>query len=314
MSALSKHVEEAQEPRNPILDRKAKNADQNSSQLAYYLDLCKPRIVSLILVTTALGFFLGHGAISSWRLFALTLFGTTLSCAGACALNNFLERDIDQYMKRTKKRALPSGAIPAHTALAFGVITVLLGTTILAVYVNLLSGFLSLLTSFLYVLVYTPLKRLTWLNTLVGAIPGALPPMGGFAAATGELGIGAWALFAILFVWQQPHFYAIAWMYKDDYARAGFKMLPVIEPDGLSTFRQIVIYSVLLIPISLAPSLLGYSGNFYLFGATLAGLLMLREGVRLSRSHSAIDARRVLRASIAYLPALLLLIVLDVRF
>ena len=161
---------------------------------------------------------------------------------------------------------------------------------------------------------YTPLKRLTWLNTLVGAVPGALPPMGGWAAATGEVGAGAWVLFAILFIWQHPHFYAIAWMYREDYARGGLKMLPVIEPDGISTFRQIIIYAALLIPISMLPTLMGLSGQLYMVGVVLMGLALLGVSLQLWHSQSLLDARRVLRASVLYLPLLLILIVTDKGF
>lgn len=279
-----------------------------------YLELSKPRIVTMILVTTTIGFFMGGQGIESPALLALTLLGTALSCAGAAALNNYLERDIDGLMKRTMKRPIPSGQIAPGHALAFGVIMVLAGVTLLATTVNLLTAFLSLLTAFLYVIVYTPLKRLTWLNTLVGAVPGAIPPLGGWAAATGELSFGAWVLFLILFLWQHPHFYAIAWMYREDYARGGLKMLPVVHPDGLSTFRQIIVYSALLIPISLLPTIIGMSGSVYFWGALLMGVGLLATGALLAFTRSVVDARRLLRASVIYLPLLLVLIVSDKGF
>ena len=248
---------------------------------------------------------------SYFSVFLYTLLGTGLSCAGSGALNNYLERDIDCNMKRTARRPIPTGRISPQEALGFGLISVLLGTCILAVKVNLLTGFLALLTAFLYVLVYTPLKRVTWLNTFIGAIPGALPPMGGWSAATGELGAGAWVLFLILFFWQHPHFYAIAWMYKEDYMRGGFKMLPVIEPDGKSTFRQVVIYSVLLLAVSVFPTIIGMAGFVYFTGAILLGIGMLAIGLMLYQTRSVQDARKLLRASVIYLPLLIALIIGD---
>jgi len=186
--------------------------------------------------------------------------------------------------------------------------------TILAWQVNLLTGFLSLLTVFLYVLVYTPLKRVTWWNTVIGAIPGALPPVGGWTAVTGHLDYGAWIVFLILFVWQHPHFYAIAWMYKDDYERGGFKMLPVVHPDGRSTFNQVIGFSIILIPISLLPSLVGMAGPFYAWGMGILGLVMLAIGIQFSRTRSVQDAKRLLKASVIYLPLFFALILGDRSF
>lgn len=284
------------------------------TSLRAYLELTKPRILVMVLVTAAIGYFLGGHGIPSWRILNLFLLGTALTCAGASVLNQYLERDADARMKRTQRRPLPSGLVSPGEALMFGTLLVLGGTALLVWQVNLLSGFLALLTAFLYVLVYTPLKRITWLNTFVGAIPGALPPMGGWAAATGELGWGAWILFGVLFIWQHPHFYAIAWMYKEDYGRGGFKMLPVVEPDGLSTFRQIVFYSLLLIPVSIMPYQIGMSGPLYALGTAIMGLGMLGIGVLLWRSRSVLDARRLLRATVLYLPCWLVLIVCDSSF
>lgn len=280
-------------------------------KLRAFIEISKPRIVSMVLVTAALGYFLAARGIASWQQFLIMMLGTGLSCAGSGVLNCYIERDVDGLMRRTHNRPLVTGVLQPHEALAFGVLLVLGGVALLAWQVNLLTGFLSLLTAFLYVVVYTPLKRVTWLNTSIGAIPGALPPLGGWAAATGGLEIGGWVLFLILFIWQHPHFYAIAWMYRDDYARGGFKMLPVVEPDGISTFRQIIWYSLLLLPVSVLPTVLGMSGMVYLVGSLILGISMLRVGIQLSRSHSGLDARRLLRASIIYLPLLLALIVFD---
>ena len=275
------------------------------------IELMKPRIVTLVLVTAALGYYLGAKGNTDLMLLSWFLIGTTLTCGGSGVLNHYLERDIDLKMHRTRTRPLPRGVIDPSDALAFGISLVLVGTALLVWKVNLLSGFLALLTAFLYVLVYTPLKRITWLNTFVGAIPGALPPLGGWVAATNTLSFEGWVLFAILFLWQHPHFYAIAWMYREDYARGGLKMLPVVEPDGRSTFRQIITYSYLLIPISLIPAAIGLSGKLYLVGAFLLGVYMLIGGLKFARSRTDIDARMLLRRSVIYLPLLLLLIVID---
>jgi protoheme IX farnesyltransferase len=276
-----------------------------------FRELVKPRIVTMVLVTAAIGYFLGGHGFRDVLNFILTLLGTGLAAGGAAALNNYLERDSDARMPRTRNRVLPSGQIEPAVALTFGILMVLSGVILLAWLVNLLSAFLVLLTAFLYVLVYTPLKKLTWLNTPIGAIPGALPPMAGWAAATGELSAGAWVLFAILFVWQHPHFYAIAWMYREDYRRAGFKMLSVVDPSGRRVFRQAIGFSLLLIPVSMGLTWIKVTGDVYLFGAIVAGAGLLTAAVMLWNVQSAVAARRLLMASVFYLPALLLLIVID---
>jgi protoheme IX farnesyltransferase len=265
----------------------------------------------MVVLMTAAGYFLGAQTVEPFWTFCMTLLGTAVSSAGAAALNNYLERDCDLEMNRTKTRPIPQGIVTPEEALTFGWVMALLGVAILVWQVNILTGFLSLLTTFLYVVVYTPLKRITWWNTVVGAIPGALPPMGGWAAATGEVGLGAWIVFAILFVWQHPHFYAIAWMYRDDYARGGFKMLPVVYPDGVRTFRQIIGFSLLLIPVSLLPYFCHMAGAIYAIGMLLLGLAMLAIGARAWRSHSVSDARALLQASVIYLPLFFALILCD---
>ena len=244
----------------------------------------------------------------------ITLFGTALCSGGAAALNNVMERHLDCKMERTKGRALPTKAISVEHALSFGVLLVLFGTSLLAVEVNLLTGFLALLTAFLYVVVYTPLKRITWLNTVVGAIPGAIPPMGGWAAATGNLELGAWILFLILFVWQHPHFYAIAWICKDDYKRAGFKMLPVYDPDGVRTMRQIFYFSLVLIPVSLLLWTSGYAGYIYAIGAFLLGVYLLNVSRNLTLSKEPGSAKQLLKSTLYYLPGLLIFLICDVFF
>jgi protoheme IX farnesyltransferase len=276
-----------------------------------YLELTKPRILVMVLVTTTLGFLLGSGNHASFALLLLTLLGVGGATGGAAVLNNYLERDLDAKMARTRNRALPAGLIEPLRALNLGVGLVLAGVLLLAMAVNLLAGFLVLLAAFLYVLVYTPLKRVTWWNTTFGAVPGAIPPMAGWAAASGHVGPGAWALFAILFAWQHPHFFAIAWMFRDDYRAGGFKMLPVIEPSGQRTVRLSVGFSLVLIAVSVVPTLIGMAGWLYFSGTLLIGLLMLIVALSFARDRSVGNARRLLKASVLYLPLLLLFIFLD---
>ncbi len=279
--------------------------------LRFYVELTKPRILSMVLVTTTIGFFLGAKGIHPLPTLLLTLLGVGCATGGSAALNNYLERDVDGKMERTRHRALPSGTIQPSNALTFGISLVLIGLVALIWAVNLLTAFLVLLASFLYVLVYTPMKRLTWLNTTFGAIPGAIPPMCGWAAATGRLDPGAWVLFLILFAWQHPHFYAIAWMFREDYRNAGFKMLPVVDPSGASTFRQTILFAVLLIGVSILPTIIGMTGRVYCIGALVMGVALLIVGALFTHSKSYLDARRLLKASVVYLPLLLLLIIVD---
>ncbi|HRK33078.1 MAG TPA: heme o synthase [Candidatus Hydrogenedentes bacterium] len=284
---------------------------------AAYVELTKPRILTMVLVTATLGFFMagrGFHGFAAWDGLLFLLIGVAMTSAGSGALNHFLERESDARMDRTRNRPLPGGQIPPHHALLMGAYLVLGGTLLLLWKVNLLTAFLALLTAFLYVLVYTPMKKMSWLNTLIGAIPGALPPMGGWTAATNEVEAGAWVLFGILFIWQQPHFYSIAWIFREDYTKGGFKMLPSEDPDGRRTFRQILGFAALLIPVSLLPTYLGLSGTIYFVGALVLGVLMFASCIPLVRSGSTVDARRVLRMSIIYLPMLLALIALDYGF
>lgn len=288
--------------------------NKKRSNAAAYLELTKPRILTMVLVTATLGFFMagmGFQEFAAWDGLLFLLIGVSMTSAGSGALNHYLEQDSDARMDRTKNRPLPSGQIPPHHALLMGVYLVLGGTLLLLWTVNLLTAFLALLTAFLYVLVYTPMKKVSWLNTLVGAIPGALPPMGGWTAATDQVESGAWVLFAILFIWQQPHFYSIAWIFRDDYVKGGYKMLPSEDPDGRRTFRQILGFSALLIPVSLLPTLIGVSGYTYFVGALVLSVLMFASCIPLVRTGTTADARRVLRMSVLYLPLLLGLIVLD---
>ena len=279
-----------------------------------YWTLTKPRIAFLVLVTAALGFFLGGKGIHAPWLFCCTLIGTALSSCGSAVLNQYVERDVDSLMQRTCNRPLPTGRIKPMTALSFGFVLVLSGVFFLLFTVGLLTAFLALLSAFLYVVVYTPMKRQNWLNTTLGAVPGALPPVGGWTAATGSIDPGAIVLFLILFAWQHPHFYAIAWIFRDDYRRGGFKMLPVVEPDGNSTCWQVVGYSVLLLIFSVLPTFMGLTGSLYLAGVVVLGLLFLASGVALSLSRSVASARLLLKASVLYLPVLLALSVVDSTF
>ena len=276
-----------------------------------YIDLMKPNILIMVLITTILGYFLGADGKILWNNLTWMLIGTTFSAGGAGVLNQYLERDQDKIMNRTCNRPIPSGKISPQNALIFGIITVIVGSIVLVVKINLLTGFLSILTAFMYVLIYTPMKRVTWLNTSLGSIPGALPPIGGWAAATNSIDSGAWILFAILYLWQHPHFFAIAWMCKDDYEKAGFKMLPVIEPDGNRTIRQILWHLSLLFPISLLPVLIGMNGNIYLYGVLIITLYYFISAFPMLYKKSYKNASRILKASVFYLPALMIIIIID---
>ncbi len=282
-----------------------------ASPFGAYIELTKPRILTMVLVTATLGYALpGHG-LSPYLTFFWMLVGTGLSSGGAGALNHFLEREVDTLMDRTKNRPIPAGVVSPAAALALGLTMSCSGVALLWWFVNPLTAALSAATIILYVIIYTPLKRISWVNTPVGAIPGAIPPMIGWAAAENHLGPGAWILFTILFLWQHPHFYAIAWMFKDDYARGGFKMLPVVSPDGRSSFRQSWAACLILIPVSLCPTFIKLSGWIYFAGALAIGIWFLSACVRWRITESIVDARRVLRVSVIYLPLLLLLILID---
>jgi len=279
-----------------------------------YLELTKPRIVALVLVTATIGYYLGAKGISSWSTLFFLLFGVGATGAGSAVLNHLIERDLDLKMKRTAKRPIPAGRISLAEAYFFGVFLTLIGVVVLYIKINILVSFLSLLTVFLYVLVYTPMKKVSWWNTTIGAFPGALPILGGWAAATGTLDFKAGVLFLILFLWQHPHFYAIAWMCKEDYKKAGFQMLPCLEEDGARTVQQIKWTALLLIPVSIAPSFIGLSGKLYMVGAFIAGFFLYRVAQTFNASKSHEDARKLLKATVVYLPVLLTLIILDAQF
>lgn len=276
-----------------------------------YLELTKPRLTWLVVVTTAAGFWLGIRAPEPWRVLVPTLLGTMLVVGGANALNQWMERIPDALMRRTQHRPLPSGRLRPEQARWFGWILVAGGVVWLASAVNVLTGLLATLSAGLYVLVYTPLKRTTALCTLAGAIPGALPPMIGWAAARNAVDPEAWALFALLFVWQLPHFLAIALVYREDYARAGFRMLPVTERSDGATARQIALYGLALLPVSLVPVRMGLAGAWYFFGALALGLGFLVLASWAAWVRSAQSARQLFLGSVLYLPLLLGLMVCD---
>ena len=277
---------------------------------AYY-ELTKPSITFMILISTALGYYMGGNGIVNYIHFFYTILGSCLISSGSGALNHFAEADSDKIMRRTNLRPIPAGLISAENAMLFGIALILSGSAILYWIINPLTCLLALITSLMYLFIYTPLKKLTWLNTSVGAIPGSIPPIGGWVAATGRLDSEAWILFAILFFWQHPHFYAIALMFKDDYKKAGLKMLPVTEPDGSRTNRQIIWHSFLLIPVSVMPVYIGILGMIYFWSAIILGVGYLISGFILAKQYSVDNARFVLRVSVFYLPLLFLTIMID---
>jgi heme o synthase len=280
-------------------------------RVAAYLELTKPRITFLIVLTSAAGFCLASRNSVNYISLLSSMLAIGLLSSGIATLNQYIERDLDGLMRRTAERPLPSGKLLPWEALLFGVGLTTSGEVYLAVFVNPLTALLGLTVIASYLFGYTPLKTRTSLSTLVGAFPGAMPPLIGWTAARGELSIEAWVLFAILFLWQFPHFLAIAWMYREDYSRAGILMLPVIEPEGRVTAQQIVVYTLMLLPISLLPTALGISGKIYLFGALVLGLLFLYSSICTAFSKSRQQARRLLLASVLYLPLLFMLMVLD---
>lgn len=281
------------------------------SAFAVWSDLVKARLTFLVLLTTLAGFYAGVAGAIDWILLAHTLLGTTLVACGASALNQWWERDHDARMTRTETRPLPAKELSPTTVLLAGGILSISGLLHLALFVNLLTSVLGAITLLSYVLIYTPLKRVTTLNTAIGAIPGALPPLMGWAAARDSVSREGWALFAILFFWQLPHFLAIAWMYREEYAKAGFVMLPVRDTSGVRTGRQAISHTLGLIPVSVCPALFGTAGVIYFFGALLFGLAFLWCAIQFSRELTRARARQLFFASILYLPLLLGLMALD---
>ena len=280
-------------------------------RVAAYAELTKPRITFLIVLTSAAGFCLASRGGVNYVALLSSMFGIALLSSGIATLNQYIERDLDSLMRRTADRPLPAGRLAPIEALAFGVTLTVGAEVYLAAFVNPLTAAMGLTVIAGYLFAYTPLKTRSTLSTLVGAFPGAVPPLIGWTAARGDLSVEAFVLFAILFLWQFPHFLAIAWMYREDYSRAGILMLPVVEPDGRITAQQIVVYTLMLLPVSLLPTVLGLSGKFYLFGAIVLGLLFLYSSLRAAFSKSRQQARRLLLASVIYLPLLFILMVFD---
>ena len=282
-----------------------------SSRVSDWMELVKVRLSGLVLLTTLSGFHLASRGVVDWFLLFNALVGTGLLAFGASALNQFQERHLDARMKRTAHRPLPTERMLPETALWFGAIAAALGIAYLSITVNVLTAAVGAATLLTYNLIYTPMKRFTWLNTIVGAVPGALPPVMGWTAARGSLSPEAWMLFAVLFFWQIPHFMAIAWLYREDYERGGFVMLPHVDADGRRTGRQAVWQSAALLVASVWPVLAGLAGSIYLISALLLGAMMVWASWRFRRELTQAAARRLFLASIAYLPLLLALLALN---
>ena len=274
-------------------------------RLLVWIELTKPRVVWMVLVTTLVGFYLGSAGATDLTRLLHTLLSTALAAGGTLALNQYLERDLDALMLRTRTRPIPDSRITPREALWVGAIVAAVGLLYQAMAVDGLTASVTLATTLSYLFLYTPLKRVTPLCSVVGAVPGALPPVTGWAAARGDLGIEAWVLFSILFLWQIPHSLAIARIYRDDYARAGIRLLPVIDPESASTERQILLNSFVLFAVALLPTVVGVAGSVYFAAALAAGVILLTASIRLSRTRTLIDARRLLYATLVYLPVLL---------
>lgn len=276
-----------------------------------FAELTKPRIVAFVCLSTLVGFVLGSAGPVNLDLLLHALIGTAMASGGTAALNQFLERDLDARMTRTAGRPLPAGRLGLEEAHCFGVLLSASGIFYLGMSVNWATGMAAALTLVIYLFLYTPLKLRTPLNTAVGAVAGALPPVGGWVAAAGGLSPGAWALFAILFLWQFPHVLAITWLFREDYARGGCRMVSVLDPDGRRTGRQVVAYSLILLPFSLLPAFLGMAGLFYFCASLPLGLTFLGFGLRFCQARTHRRARLLMLASLVYLPALWLLMVFD---
>ena len=280
-------------------------------KIGAYFELTKPRIAFMLVLTSAAGFYLGAAQGFEISLFLNSMAAITLLAFGVATLNQYIEREIDTKMERTAKRPLPLGKVSPAEALIFGITLCVIAEIYLFFAVNPLTAFLGLIVIIGYVLLYTPLKTRTTLSTAIGALPGAMPPLMGWTASANEISLGAWSLFALLFVWQFPHFLAIAWMYKEQYRQAGIKMLPVVEKEGKVTAQQIVIFTIILFPISLAPFFIGFSGLFYLAGASILGIWFLIASIQTARAKSIAKARKLLLVSVLYLPLVFALMVFN---
>ncbi|MGB7070447.1 MAG: heme o synthase [Pyrinomonadaceae bacterium] len=287
----------------------SRSATSRERALAFF-ELTKPRIAFMLILTAAAGFYLGSTGFDV-TLFLNSMVGIGLLAFGVATLNQYLERHTDVLMKRTSTRPLPTGRITPAEALIFGIVQCVAAEAYIFFFVNALTAILGVVVIVGYVLVYTPLKRYTSASTAIGAIPGALPPLMGWTAAANEVTIGAWAVFVIQFLWQFPHFLSIAWLYREEYAKAGIRMLPVVEPEGRLTAQQIVLFTVMLVPVSLAPFFFGMAGPLYLVGASILGVWFLWASIRTARSKSNESARKLLMVSVIYLPLLFVLLVIS---
>jgi protoheme IX farnesyltransferase len=282
-----------------------------ASRANAYVALTKPDVSFLVLMTTAAGYYMGARGAVDWLHLVQTVFATLLIAAGTATLNHYIERESDRYMRRTASRPLPSGQLQPREALWFGIILSVAGAVDLYFTAGILASALGVLTSLSYLLAYTPLKKRTVWATAVGAFPGAIPPMIGWVAATGALDRGAWLLFAILFFWQFPHFYAIAWMYREDYARAGILMLPVVDREGTRTFRQIILTAIALVGVSLLPAVMGLAGVRYFFGALVVSTALVQVCLWASSSRTNVRAKWLMHATVMHIPLLLGLMIYD---
>ncbi len=295
----------------PQIDTLAIPTARSRRRALDFFELTKPRIVVMVLITTFVGFYLGIGAAADYVALFHTLLGTALVAGGTLALNQLMEREADAKMERTKMRPLPEGRVQPEEALIFGAAMTVGGLLYLALLVNALSAVVTCAIVISYLFAYTPLKMKTSLCMFIGAVPGALPPVIGWAAARNSVDLEAWVLFAIMFLWQMPHSLAIGWLYREDYAKAGFQLLPVLDPHGKSTGRQIVSNCLALLAVGLIPTLIGFAGVVYFFSALALGAMFLWYGVALARSCSRDAARRLLFASLVYLPVLLAVMAFD---
>jgi heme o synthase len=282
-----------------------------ASRANAYVALTKPDVSFLVLITTAAGYYMGARGPVAWLHLIHTVFGTMLIAAGTAALNHYIERDSDRLMRRTASRPLPSGVLKPRQALAYGITLSVAGAVYLYFAAGALAAGLGILTSLSYLLAYTPLKKRTVWATFIGAFPGAIPPMIGWVAASGRLDLGAWLLFAILFFWQFPHFHAIAWMYREDYARAGILMLPVVDHEGTRTFRQILVTAAALVGVSLLPAIAGLTGVFYFFGALGLSVALLQVCLWAASAKTNVRAKWLMHATVLHIPLLLGLMVYD---
>ena len=282
-----------------------------ASRASAYVTLTKPDVSLLVRMTTAAGYYMGARGPVNWLNLLNTVFGTMLIAAGTAALNHYMERDVDRHMRRTAARPLPSGILQPREALAFGLLLAFGGAAYLWMAAGWLAALLGAATCLSYLLAYTPLKRKTIWATFVGAFPGAVPPMIGWVAAAGRLDRGAWMLFAILFLWQFPHFHAISWMYREDYRRAGIRMLPVVDREGKRTFREIVLCAAGLVAASLLPAILGLAGVLYFFGALVTSTALLQVCLWAATKKTNVRAKWLMHATVLHMPVLLALMVLD---